>query len=275
MNISKPMAGLTAVLCSLGLMTAGAMSAMADDATTLASSGLPDHIVNGDFEYPAGLRNANWTLINPETGMKYDFGKVGYWGQWEPIADFDADLFGWKSTQTATADHFGGSRGAGAVEIQTWGNNIAQIVESQQNTAIYQDVAVIPGAVYTLSLKHAPMVVPEDNWHTDTMQVLIGPPGHEEPVEMTRTKSNGYGDKVGVTSTTISTTGNSGGMDFDTYEGVWVCPEDVTVARFTFRSLTSHDPTTGNQVDDISFQVSWPLTYDLQGGTGIIPNKED
>ena len=127
---------------------------------------------------------------------------------------------------------------------------------------------------YTLSLKHAPMVVPEDNWHTDTMQVLIGPPGHEEPVEMTRTKSNGYGDKVGETSTTISTTGNSGGMDFDTYEGVWVCPEDVTVARFTFRSLTSHDPTTGNQVDDISFQVSWPLTYDLQGGTGIQPNKE-
>ena len=91
---------------------------------------------------------------------------------------------------------------------------------------------------------------------------------------MTRTKSNGYGDKVGETSTTISTTGNSGGMDFDTYEGVWVCPEDVTVARFTFRSLTSHDPTTGNQVDDISFQVSWPLTYDLQGGTGIQPNKE-
>ena len=53
MNISKPMAGLTAVLCSLGLMTAGTMGAMADDATTLASSGLPDHIVNGDFEYPA------------------------------------------------------------------------------------------------------------------------------------------------------------------------------------------------------------------------------
>lgn len=90
---------------------------------------------------------------------------------------------------------------------------------------------------------------------------------------MTRAKSNGYGDKVGETSTTISTTGNSGGMDFDTYEGVWVCP-DVTVARFTFRSLTSHDPTTGNQVDDISFQVSWPLTYSLNGGTGIIPNKE-
>ncbi|MBS5401112.1 MAG: hypothetical protein KHX65_04150 [Bifidobacterium sp.] len=48
----------------------------------------------------------------------------------------------------------------------------------------------------------------------------------------------------------------------------------MTIARFTFRSLTSHDPTTGNQVDDISFQVSWPLAYDLQGGTGIQPNKE-
>lgn len=48
----------------------------------------------------------------------------------------------------------------------------------------------------------------------------------------------------------------------------------MTIARFTFRSLTSHDPTTGNQVDDISFQVSWPLTYELNAGTGAIPNKE-
>lgn len=32
----------------------------------------------------------------------------------------------------------------------------------------------------------------------------------------------------------------------------------MTIARFTFRSLTSHDPTTGNQVDDISFEISYP-----------------
>lgn len=48
----------------------------------------------------------------------------------------------------------------------------------------------------------------------------------------------------------------------------------MTIARFTFRSLTSHDPTTGNQVDDISFQVSYPLTYELNGGAGVNPNKE-
>lgn len=272
MHIRKTLAAGAATILSLGL-AAGA-GAVANAAEPEPVDGLPTKIVNGDFEYPSGLRNANWTLINPDTGMMYDFGGVGYWGEWQPIPDFDAKRFGWKSTQTATADHFGGLQGAGAVEIQTWGNNIAQIVESQQNTAIYQDIAVTPGAVYTLSLKHAPMVVPEDDWHTDTMQVLIGPPGHEQPVEMTRTASNGYGDKVGETSDVISTTGHSGGMDFDTYEGVWVCPDDVTVARFTFRSLTSHDPGTGNQVDDISFEISWPLTYELNGGAGIIPNQQ-
>lgn len=101
MSITKPAAGLTAILCSIGLMTAGVAGAQAAEPEYV--DGLPTQIVNGDFEYPAGLRNANWTLINPETGMKYDFGKVGYWGQWEPIADFDADLFGWKSTDSRSA----------------------------------------------------------------------------------------------------------------------------------------------------------------------------
>lgn len=27
-------------------------------------------------------------------------------------------------------------------------------------------------------------------------------------------------------------------------------------------------------IDDIGFEISWPLTYDLQDGTGTLPNKE-
>lgn len=37
------------------------------------------------------------------------------------------------------------------------------------------------------------------------MQVLIGAPGHETPVTMTRVTANGYGDKVGESSDTIAT----------------------------------------------------------------------
>ncbi len=50
-----------------------------------------------------------------------------------------------------------------------------------------------------------------------------------------------------------------------------------TVTRFTFKAVTGQEAygsAEGNLIDDISFEISWPLTYDLQGGTGIQPNKE-
>ena len=243
--------------------TGGIVQVVKDSSTTL-----PRALVNGDFEYPSGLRNGNWTLIRPDNATMYDFGKVGYAGAsgWKKIAGFDRSKFGWNSTQTATADHFGGESGRNAIEIQRWGNSIAQIVESQQGTAIYQDIDTDneTAAVYHVSLKHAPMV---DGAHkTDKMQVLIGVPGREQPVEMTRVKSNGYGDKVGESSTIVSTTGNSGGLDFDTYEGSVVVPAGQPVTRFTFKSVDSANASTGNQIDDVSFSMAYPLSYDGNGG---------
>lgn len=270
------LAGL--LLAGAGTVPAHAVesdSTAADVPAPAAEPALPDHIVNGDFEYPTGLRNGNWTLIRPDNATKYDFGKVGFWGAWEPIPGFDAAKFAWRSTQTETADHFGGAAGKGAIEIQRYGTSIAQIVESQKNTAIYQDIDTMSATpvVYHVRLKHAPMAT--GDWKTDKMQVLIGPPGHETPVRMTRVKSNGYGDKVGETSDVIATTGNLGGMDFDTYEGVVTIPANQPVTRFSFKSISSHDPTTGNQVDDISFEKSYPLAYDGNGGSGNLPEQHE
>ena len=58
------------------------------------------------------------------------------------------------------------------------------------------------------------------------MQVMIGAPGHEQPVEMTRTSVNGHGDKLNEKSTTIATKVTNGNNrhhadQWETYEGTY------------------------------------------------------
>ena len=45
-------------------------------------------------------------------------------------------------------------------------------------------------------------------------------------------------------------------------------PANQPVTRFTFKSFNSDSPTSGNLVDDIDFQMAYPLSYDMNGGTG-------
>lgn len=279
MNISRPLAGMAAILCAAGLALTGATGANAAETDT---AGLPDRIVNGDFSYP-GWGNLNygdntwWTSV--ADGASYVVHGSGN-ASWEPIDGFDQSLFGWSSTQTdciaSNEAWLPGQCRAGAVELQNaheGGNTYAEITAAQENTAIYQDIATIPGAVYTWSLKHASL----NASHVDAMSVMIGEPGHETPQEAERVTVNGHGDQTGPVGTVIRTKvtnqiDNQVTDQWETYEGTYTATSTIT--RFTFKAIEGVDDTTGNKIDDISFQISYPLTYDLQGGTGIIPNKE-
>ena len=287
MNISRPLAGMAAILCAAGLALTGTAGA---NAAEKQNTGLPDHIVNGDFSYPvwdsiplSGVPSAwnpdfHWTSILSDTGQAYAGPMVptdGVTAGWQAIPGFDADRFGWKSTQTDTSV----DGRAPIVEIQQShdrSNTYAEITASQAGTAIYQDISTpVPGTVYTISLKHASRTF---DGH-DALSVMIGAPGKETPVELTRTASDA-GDPVGETSTNVESTAFAWNNEWDTYEGTYTIPAGQPITRFTFRSVRGtegglNESVAGNNVDDISFQVSWPLTYDLQGGTGIIPNKED
>ena len=215
-----------------------------------------------------------------------DGGTTGYNEGWELISGFDtvytmADAHltrygdnGWAGSTDEneyTQDDHGLKHYIGATFDST--SLTVQITAAQENTAIYQDIATIPGAVYTWSLKHASL----NAKHVDAMSVMIGEPGHETPQEAERVTVNGHGDQTGPVGTVIRTKvdnqiDNQVTDQWETYEGTYVATGTVT--RFTFKAIEGVDDTTGNKIDDISFQISYPLTYDLQGGNGIIPNKE-
>lgn len=132
-----------------------------------------------------------------------------------------------------------------------------------------------PGNTYHWSLKHQSVS------GANTMQVLIGEPGREQPQQATRTKTNGGRDQLGPVGTDITnnklpyredTKGKP--ENWETYEGDWTCPEGVTVARFTFKTIKGGSwPTNGNLVDDIGFSQSTTLRYDANGGTGTIADQ--
>ena len=101
--------------------------------------------------------------------------------------------------------------------------------------------------LYKVRLKHASLY----NGYLDKMQVMIGAPGHEQPVEMTRTGVNGNGDKLNEKSNIIATkVSNTGENDrnhdsqWESYEGTYLIPAGQTVTRFTFRSVGSRNLTT-------------------------------
>lgn len=270
MNGVKSMAGLTAILCSISLMTAGAMGVHAAEP---AAGELPDRIVNGDFEYLSddllayATDTGNFANVDPATG---DVNSTAGADGWHHVDGFDAAAFGWKSSQTdATVNGR-----AGIVEIQRSrdaSNTYAEITASQAGTYIYQDIDTLhpTESIYTVSLRHASRNVD----HTDSMQVLIGPPGRERPVELTRTASD-TDDPVGQVSTTVESTAWGWAGQWDTYEATVTIPAGQPVTRFMFRSVNGVSDVAGNLVDDISFRIGYPLTYGLNGGTGTVPNAQ-
>lgn len=249
------------------------------------TSGLPDHLVNGDFsvnykdQWLTG--GWNWTSITPDG--KY-LNSVRNWNDsatiWKTVNGWDKTKFGWSSTQKDDTDNI--QHKAGAVEIQydSQADNVyAELCAYEKGTAIYQDIKTVPGTLYKIRLKHASLY----SGYLDKMQVMVGAPGHEQAVEMTRTSVNGNGDTLNEKSTTIATkVSNTGELDrnhenqWETYEGTYVIPDGQTTTRFTFRSVAAESMDRGNLLDDIVFDKAYRLNYDKDASdaSGQVPSNE-
>lgn len=259
--------------------TSGTVKTVAD-----TNASLPDHLVNGDFSvnYHDQWKDSfgGWTSIDPNAGKTLHATSLpnGSSWKWTAINGWDKSKFGWTSTQKAGSNV---QQKANAVELQyddsTADNVYAELCAYEAGTAIYQDIRTVPGTLYKVRLKHASL----NSTYLDKMQVMIGTPGHEQPVEMTRTSVNGHGDKLNEKSTTIATKVTNGNnrhheSQWETYEGTYLIPDGQTTTRFTFRSIDSKQLDYGNVLDDIVFDKAYRLDYDKNASdaTGEVPSNQ-
>ncbi|MDH7900635.1 InlB B-repeat-containing protein [Bifidobacterium catenulatum subsp. kashiwanohense] len=268
--------------------TTGTLRLASDDGVAAyAASNLPKQLVNSDFDH-------DWQNIVSQSKMtdKYNFanvdpahgdveisgalnGKGEASKHWVHLNGFDTAKFGWKSNQTDTRVD---GRG-GIVEIQRSkanDNMYAEITASQANTYLYQDIdtAHSTPTVYTVKLRYSHRDGTVDS--NEKIQILVGAPGHEQPVEMTRIASD-RGNKVGEKSTTVNAPNTDGWLgSWDTFQGSVEIPAGQPVSRFTFKALGSVDGVTGNLIDDVQFKLAYPLSYDknAQDATGSVPSSQ-
>lgn len=255
---------------------------LADDGT----SNLPDHIVNGNFEYPVKsdmpVNDGNFWYISQNDGSYFANGTV-LGKRYKLPEGFDKAKFAWHSTQTGDT-YYPDLERADDVQVDYTAdgtNHYSEISAAQSGATIYQDVATVPGVMYKWSLKHASL----DSSHLDKMSVIIGEPGKETAQEATRTTANGHGDKLGKVGTVISTKVSNPEMpagnkfqegahtgQWETYTGTYIATGTVT--RFAFRSVEGYSAWDGNLLDDISFSKAYKLTYDKNASdaTGSVPS---
>ena len=259
--------------------TSGTVKTVAD-----TNASLPDHLVNGDFSvnYHDQWKDSfgGWTSIDPNAGKTLHATSLpnGSSWKWTAINGWDKSKFGWTSTQKAGSNV---QQKANAVELQyddsTADNVYAELCAYEAGTAIYQDIRTVPGTLYKVRLRHASL----NQNYLDKMQVMIGTPGHEQPVEMTRTSVNGHGDKLNEKSTTIATKVTNGNNrhhadQWETYEGTYLIPDGQTTTRFTFKSIDAKQLDYGNVLDDIVFDKAYRLSYDKNASdaTGKVPSNQ-
>lgn len=254
--------------------TTGNVKTVADN-----TSNLPDHLVNGTFDYRGNeIINENQRVYGDTTYLAIISAKTGIIGNplHSKLDNWDSGKFGWKSND-ATA-------GADTVEVQrrnhtpyptNAGNVWGEIAAAKRGKYIYQDIATTPGVVYKWSLKHASRNAGQD----DSMQVMIGEPGKTVAQQATRTTSNGS-DKTGSVGTTITTHGTAQDGKWETYTGDYLATSTTT--RFTFRSVRDSNgqgldfTAEGNCVDDLSFDKAYKLSYDKNSSdaTGSVPSNQ-
>lgn len=267
----------------IGSKTDGTVKAIAN-----TSDSLPAELVNGSFDYPAGLIAGastkypwdDWTVVDPINGRYARHIGVDK-DLWAPITGWDASKFAWKSTQTKGTDWQKIAQGVELQKDSKTGNQYAELVAGQAGTALYQDIATIPGVSYRWELKHASL----DRTHLDGMSVMIGEPGKESAQDATRTTVNGNGDQPGdvgkVISTKVRNKAELGGSSnhssrnhdgqWETYTGTYIATGTVT--RFTFKSVSSSNNVNGSILDDLSFTKAYRLGYDANGGAKTNASK--
>lgn len=256
--------------------TTGNVKTVADN-----TSNLPDHLVNGTFDYRGNeIINENQRVYGSHdtTYLAIISAKTGVIGNplHSKLDNWDSGKFGWRSNDDTA--------GVDTVEVQrrnhtpyptNAGNVWGEIAAAKRGKYIYQDIATTPGVVYKWSLKHASRNADQD----DSMQVMIGEPGKTVAQQATRTTSNGS-DKTGRIGTTITTHGTAQDGRWETYTGDYLATSTTT--RFTFRSVRDSNgqgldfTAEGNCVDDLSFDKAYKLSYDKNSSdaTGSVPSNQ-
>lgn len=256
--------------------TTGNVKTVADN-----TSNLPDHLVNGTFDYRGNeIINENQRVYGQHdtTYLAIISAKTGVIGNplHSKLDNWDSGKFGWKSNDDTA--------GVDTVEVQrrnhtpyptNAGNVWGEIAAAKRGKYIYQDIATTPGVVYKWSLKHASRNADQD----DSMQVMIGEPGKTVAQQATRTTSNGS-DKTGSVGTTITTHGTAQDGKWETYTGDYLATSTTT--RFTFRSVRDSNgqgldfTAEGNCADDLSFDKAYKLSYDKNSSdaTGSVPSNQ-
>lgn len=252
-----------------------------DDVAGYAANGLPDHLVNGTFDYRGNeIINENQRVYGSHdtTYLAIISAKTGIIGNplHSKLDNWNSGKFGWRSNDDTA--------GVDTVEVQrrnhtpyptNAGNVWGEIAAAKRGKYIYQDIATTPGVVYKWSLKHASRNADQD----DSMQVMIGEPGKTVAQQATRTTSNGS-DKTGSVGTTITTHGTAQDGKWETYTGDYLATSTTT--RFTFRSVRDSNgqgldfTAEGNCVDDLSFDKAYKLSYDKNSSdaTGSVPSNQ-
>lgn len=254
--------------------TTGNVKTVADN-----TSNLPDHLVNGTFDYRGNeIINENQRVYGDTTYLAIISAKTGVIGNplHSKLDNWNSGKFGWRSNDDTA--------GVDTVEVQrrnhtpyptNAGNVWGEIAAAKRGKYIYQDIATTPGVVYKWSLKHASRNADQD----DSMQVMIGEPGKTVAQQATRTTSNGS-DKTGSVGTTITTHGTAQDGKWETYTGDYLATSTTT--RFTFRSVRDSNgqgldfTAEGNCVDDLSFDKAYKLSYDKNSSdaTGSVPSNQ-
>ena len=256
--------------------TTGNVKTVADN-----TSNLPDHLVNGTFDYRGNeIINENQRVYGQHdtTYLAMISAKTGVIGNplHSKLDNWDSGKFGWKSNDdTAGVDTAEVQRRNHTPYPTNAGNVWGEIAAAKRGKYIYQDIATTPGVVYKWSLKHASRNADQD----DSMQVMIGEPGKTVAQQATRTTSNGS-DKTGSVGTTITTHGTAQDGKWETYTGDYLATSTTT--RFTFRSVRDSNgqgldfTAEGNCVDDLSFDKAYKLSYDKNSSdaTGSVPSNQ-
>lgn len=269
--------GATGTATAAGLTDTRTDAAATTVTATADTSSLPDHLINGTFDYPTCPGGKASCDVDPTTGWGGFYKDFGGDNKFAPIDNWDRSKFGWDSDQEGMrpdqqpTSH---QKLQHCVQLGHANNNgqkvnrYAEIIAETPTGAIYQDIATVPGVMYRWTLKHASA----STSHADSMAVMIGDPGKETAQEATRTTVNGYGDKLGKVGTTITTKGP--GVAWETYTGTYIATSTVT--RFTYRSLQGDTKLlhTGNWIDDVSFDKAYKLTYDANSSdaSGQVPS---
>lgn len=272
--------GATGTATAAGLTDTRTDAAATTVTTTADTSSLPDHLINGTFDYPTCPGGKASCDVDPTTGWGGFYKDFGGDNKFAPIDNWDRSKFGWDSDQEGMRPdqqptshqklqhcvQLGHANNNNGQKV----NRYAEIIAETPTGAIYQDIATVPGVMYRWTLKHASA----STSHADSMAVMIGDPGKETAQEATRTTVNGYGDKLGKVGTTITTKGP--GVAWETYTGTYIATSTVT--RFTYRSLQGDTKLlhTGNWIDDVSFDKAYKLTYDKNASdaTGQVPSDQ-